>query len=108
MLKLFRLTVVLSAVLMPLATKTAFGRPIALGSQYPAVPSSDMSNPVCYMQTADGRVLNLHSLCKPVRSIVPIKPVVCPEFSDPQLRGLLCDNNDECLANLCKRRNASS
>ena len=108
MLKLFRLTAVLSAVLMPLIAETAFDRPIALGSQYPVVPSSDMGKPVCYMQTADGRVLNLNSLCKPVRSIVPLKPVVCPEFSDPQLRGFLCDNNDECLANLCKGRNAQS
>ena len=108
MLKLFRLTGVFCAVLMPLIAETAFDRPIALGSQYPVVPSSDRDELVCYMQTADGRVLNLHSLCKPVRSVVPIKPVVCPEFSDPQLRGLLCDNNQECLANLCKGRNAQS
>lgn len=30
---------------------------------YPIVPSSDASKLVCYMQTADGRTLNLRELC---------------------------------------------
>jgi hypothetical protein len=108
MLKLFHLRAAFYAVLISLITETALGRPLAVDFKYPEVPNLDMDELVCYMQTADGRVLNLQSLCQPIRSVVPIKPVICPEISDPQLRGFLCDNNDECLANLCKESNANS
>lgn len=66
MLKAFHLIPVISIASILFATETAFSRPPATDSRYPVVPSSDINNPVCFMQTADGRTLNLSSLCRKV------------------------------------------
>ena len=36
----------------------------AVGSQYPEVPTSDIDLLSCYMQTVDGKTLDLDSLCE--------------------------------------------
>jgi hypothetical protein len=54
MLKLFRLTV-------PLALALPFIPLVA--NSYPAVPNSEAGSLLCYLQTTDGRIVNLTSLC---------------------------------------------
>ena len=55
-------TTALSVVVTPLTTKVALGSPVSLDFQYPQVQSFDDA-PVCFMQTSDGRILNLQALC---------------------------------------------
>jgi len=64
MMKLFHLYTKISAVLMPLNCGIALSQPIPMGFSSPVVESSDTQKPVCYMQTADDRVLDLTSFCK--------------------------------------------
>lgn len=54
MLKLFRLTA-------PFASALAFIPLVA--NSYPAVPNPEVSSLLCYLQTTDGRIFNLTSLC---------------------------------------------
>lgn len=39
--------------------------PLLAKANYPVVPSSDLDVPVCYMDTADGRRLDMGALCGP-------------------------------------------
>lgn len=61
MLKSFHLTSVFFSILFIL--ETAFSLPLTASFKYLVVPSSDTDKLVCYMQTADGRTLNLDNLC---------------------------------------------
>jgi hypothetical protein len=63
MLKSFHLTAVLWAASILFITETALTGPLTVGSKFPAETSSDTDKPVCYMQIANGRTLNLSSLC---------------------------------------------
>ncbi len=64
MLKYFHLTAVLWAGSILFIAETAFSLPLTTGDKYPVALSSDTDMPVCYMQTGDGRTLNLSSLCR--------------------------------------------
>lgn len=64
MLKSFHLTAVLSATWILFIAESTFSRPLTTGDKYPVVPKSDTNKLICYIQTADGRTLNLDSLCK--------------------------------------------
>lgn len=57
------LTIALSAV-FTFWTGMAWGRPLSVSSPYPVVPDSESKFLVCYIQTQDGRTLNLESLCQ--------------------------------------------
>lgn len=46
-----------------LISSSVFSRPLPVGSQYPTVISSSANEPVCYMQTADGKTLDLTRSC---------------------------------------------
>ncbi len=64
MLKLFRLIAVKSSVVVLFLPEIALTQSLpVLSSQPPVVPNSD-SDLVCYMQTEEGAVVNLDSLCK--------------------------------------------
>ncbi len=52
-----------SVALAPLMAQIAFSRPLSPISQYPEVQNSNINVPLCYIQTTDGRTLNLQSLC---------------------------------------------
>jgi hypothetical protein len=98
MLKFFHLKAVLSAVLILSIAETTFSSSITTGSQYPLVPNSDFDNLFCYMQTEDGKILNLNNLCgKQLRELV----LSCPTITDLQVRARIaqmCGNDDRCLA----------
>lgn len=55
--KFFCLTAALSTAL------TAFIAEATLSSEYSLAPNSNVNTPVCYMQTEDGRTLDLSNLC---------------------------------------------
>jgi len=72
MLKCFFLPTTLSVILIPFMAEVAFSRPVFSDSQHPKVHNSEVDLPLCYIQTADGRTLNLQKLCNK-NSPVPIK-----------------------------------
>lgn len=53
----------LAMILIPLLTESAFANPTFLGSKYPQVSNTETDLLPCYMQTADGRTINLGALC---------------------------------------------
>ncbi len=72
MLKFLRLTTALAIALTPLLPKVALSLPQLARERYAAVPNSEESVPVCYMQTLDGGIVNLAALCtKPDTSSSP-------------------------------------
>lgn len=44
-------------------TKVSIGIPVYKTSEYPAVSSLDIDNPICYIQQSNGLTLNLSDLC---------------------------------------------
>jgi hypothetical protein len=65
----FSVSSVLSATLIPLLAEIAVSSPVAAQSIYPLVENADTTPPLCYMQTADGRVLQLDRLCNNKSSV---------------------------------------
>ncbi|MEB3179721.1 MAG: hypothetical protein VKL59_11895 [Nostocaceae cyanobacterium] len=65
-----------SATLFALLTESAFANPVPLGSQYPQVNPGNQETLLCYIQTPDGRTLDLHDLC--------VKPTENEEDSSSQ------------------------
>lgn len=63
MVRPFLLPTTLSVVLILFMTEVTFSRPVFSDSQHPKVQNSEVDLPLCYMQTADGRTLNLQKLC---------------------------------------------
>lgn len=64
MLQLLCLAAILSVAFTPIVTKVAFSRPISASSQYPEVPKfNNVDLPLCYIQTSDGKILDLQKLC---------------------------------------------
>lgn len=61
MLKALGLTIAFSTVLIAGLPKLAFADPPNF--IYPVAPSADDSNLFCFMQTSDGRTLNLGRIC---------------------------------------------
>lgn len=72
MLKLFALTQAIPTALILLTANTAFSQPVSRSYKRPTPPVSD-SNPPCYIQRADGKTLNLSSLCGKVITPSPLK-----------------------------------
>jgi len=52
-----------SATLFALLAESAFANPVPLGSKYPEVNHENKETLLCYIQTPDGRTLDLHDLC---------------------------------------------
>ena len=63
MLRCFRLTATLSTVLISLVPGMALSLPLQPDSPYPVVPASNIDVPVCYLETEDGRTVDLGKLC---------------------------------------------
>ena len=94
--KLLNLTAVLWVVLVSLMTEAALGRPL----NYPVVQSLDRETPFCYMQTPDGKTLDLSNICGFG------SPSVCSDTNNkPELAALLkdfCKKNSRCeLTSTC-------
>ncbi|MBD1840563.1 MULTISPECIES: hypothetical protein [unclassified Coleofasciculus] len=63
MFRYFRLTVTVSTALSSLFPGIALSLPLQPDSPYPVVPASNIDIPVCYLQTEDGRRVDLGKLC---------------------------------------------
>lgn len=55
---------VLSAALIPLMAQSALSFPQTEGSYYSSVQKKETDKPVCYVQTIDGRTLDLSNICQ--------------------------------------------
>jgi hypothetical protein len=89
MLKLFGLATTIFAVLIPVSSKMALSRPLPSNSQPSVEERSEPRKPVCYMQTADGRTLDLSSTCRKNPASSTPKP------GNPTNQS--CRTKDECL-----------
>lgn len=96
MRKLPKLTPALSAVLVSFMAETAFGSPL----NYPVLQNLDTDTPFCYMQTPDGKTLDLRKICGFA------SPDVCFDaINKPELAAILkdfCKKNERCsLTSTC-------
>jgi hypothetical protein len=101
MLKSFPLISIISATSILFIVDTAFSNPRLSGSIYPKFPSSDIDQSVCYMQTVDGRTLNLNRLCgKKIRLILQ-PPIVISNIiqEGDNLRGTLINKIGKTIYN---------
>jgi hypothetical protein len=89
MLKSFVRIAVLPAALIPFMAEIACSLPQAGGSYYPVVPTSDTAEPICYMQTIDGRTLDLSKICE-------LNDSRNPQQRSSQSTGQLCNNQIAC------------
>jgi len=69
MLNSLNWTVALTTASLLFIAKTAFSQPPIVSYKYPVVSTSDTDQLVCYMQTIDGKTLNLSSLCEKKTSV---------------------------------------
>ena len=70
MLRFLYFAATLSVAITPLITEVAFSYPVFPASQYPEVQNFNNVNvPLCYIQTTDGRTLDLDKLCSKNSSI---------------------------------------
>ncbi|HBB35038.1 MAG TPA: hypothetical protein DDZ80_09555 [Cyanobacteria bacterium UBA8803] len=60
----FRLIGFKSTFLLVFLPEVALTNPLSVNSQFPVIPNSEVDTLVCYMETEDGQILNLESLCK--------------------------------------------
>ncbi|MEP0795286.1 hypothetical protein NDI44_12245 [Trichocoleus sp. DQ-A3] len=74
MFRCFHLTATVSTALISLFPGIAFSLPLQADSPYPVVPASNIDIPVCYLQTEDGRTVDLGKLCiqAPENSQAPV------------------------------------
>lgn len=63
MLRYFCWTASLFVVSTALTTGIAQSESISIYPQYPETQKSKANEPLCYMQTADGRILDLQKMC---------------------------------------------
>jgi hypothetical protein len=77
-MKLLHFTKVLTSLLISLASSIAFTTPLLADT--PTVENSEIDVPLCYMQTADGRRLNLVNMCG--QETKPSTPQACNANSD--------------------------
>lgn len=89
MLKSLIKLAVLPVAVIPFIAESAFSLPQARGSYYPVLPSSNTDQPICYMQTTDGRTLDLGSLCQ-------VKDIRNSQLQQSQLIGQQCDSPLAC------------
>jgi hypothetical protein len=78
----------LSAILIPFIAQSAYSLPKTINFQHPVV-STDTDKPICYMETTDGRTLNLTSMCGGNNQ-------KNPQQRQRQSTGQLCANQDDC------------
>jgi hypothetical protein len=90
MLKSFVRIAVLPAALIPFMAEIACSLPQARGSYYPVVPTSDTDWPICYMQTIEGRTLDLSKICEQNDSRNP-------QQRQSQSTAQLCNNEIACM-----------
>jgi hypothetical protein len=76
MLKSFPLISIISATSILFIVDTAFSNPRPSGSIYPEFPRADIDQPVCYMQTVDGRTLNLNRWCEKRIRLILQPPII--------------------------------
>lgn len=95
MLESFRLTPALLATSILFIIETTFSRPLTAGPEYSLVPSSDTDKLICYMQTADGRALNLDSLCRKKLSTQSQINIIELKYEDGQMIGLVVNNTSK-------------
>lgn len=110
MLKLFRPIILLSTVSLSLIAQVAFSQ-ITTNSTRRLLPSpSSIDSPNCYMQTIQGRTLNLDNLCgKQSRTVTTTNTVTNQgmtsdqQLSEAEIKDLInqvCQIRDECPLNL--------
>ena len=111
MLKAFCITVTLSTALIPFLAEIVVANPLPQDTNNSVAPNAQMAstlsqssnsqdlliptnfNPdqlVCYMQTVDGKILNLASLCKPQPKQQPVQDNSVEKNSDSQ--AYICDS----------------
>ena len=77
-MKLLPLTKFISSLLILVSSSLAFSKPLLADT--PAVENSEIDVPLCYMQTTDGRTLNLVNMCG--QETAPSTPKACTASSD--------------------------
>ena len=84
--RLFCLTATVSVALVPFLSRSTIARPLAVNYQYPELLSPETNSSICYMETKDGKTLNLNILCaKEVKkSATNLAPVLKPVDSSTQ------------------------
>ncbi len=88
MVKFLLTMATLLAILIPFMEQSAFSFTQTISSQDPVVPI-DTDKPVCYMETTDGRTLNLSSMCRRNNKIES-------QQRQGQPTGQLCVNQGNC------------
>ncbi|HAA28877.1 MAG TPA: hypothetical protein DCE56_15815 [Cyanobacteria bacterium UBA8553] len=89
MLKSLLKLAVLPVAVIPFIAESAFSLPQSKHSDYPVVPSSNTDQPICYMQTVDGKTVDLGSLCK-------VKYIRNSQIQQSQLIGQQCNSPLTC------------
>lgn len=85
MLNPLRLTTYLSVALTAFLAKPVLSLPVVQPSQGKEV-ASEVNVPVCYMQTADGNILDLSSLCdKQKIATIRLRRPAAPRVYNPAL-----------------------
>lgn len=100
MYKFLTITTFIPFAVILITPKVAFTQQQSSSYQFPVIPYSSTNMPVCYMQTQDGSIQNLSSICgkKPEPPIKIPEPPVLPEISS--LKKLICEGKSSCPANL--------
>lgn len=103
MMNCFHLTTILTVSSILFLAETALTHPLMISSEHPVVLTLGKNELVCYMQTADGRTLNLSSLCqqKP-RSRPSTQPQIAVSdvsYNGKQLSGRVVNNSDKTVHN---------
>ena len=80
---------VLPTALIPLMAQSALSFPQTEGSYYSSVPTKETDKPICYLQTIDGRTLDLSNMCRPDDS-------KNRQRQQSQLTGQSCSYSDAC------------
>ena len=88
MLKLLFRMAALPAILIPFIVQSAFSLPRPRNSQN-SVVQRDTNKPVCYMETTEGKTLNLSSMCGGNNQ-------EDPQQRQSQLTGQLYNDQDNC------------
>ena len=92
MVKFWSLSLALEAASMLLIVPKAFSLPLTLASGFSPVPSTEIELPVCYMQTDNGTLVDLSSLCGMSDSKVVISEV---SFQNDRLIGRVVNKTDK-------------
>jgi len=76
-------------------SKSTFARPLSANYQYPELLNPQTNSSICYMETKDGRTLNLNVLCakKLENSDASSAPILKTVNSSTQTSGLKPNNS---------------